>query len=242
MRGAKRNGRGHRTAVVAAIASGPVALLVAAGAAGASGGQIADRFEPANRCLAIASGSDYIAQAPDGYRAVANRAAAERFFFEPTGLGRYLIYDADRRLSPPAEVTGSSRSRLPAGRPSGRSTGPRVARFGSLPSPAPAASRSAAVMSSSVPPPLTGAPPASASCRRAVAPATPTPRRAPTVSRLAPSTGTARCGDSSTPTSTSPPTCGPAGGSSTARPSTASGSPGRSAATRATTDPTAAPT
>ena len=85
-------------AVVAAIASVPVALLVAAGAAGASGGQIADRFEPANRCLAIASGSDYIAQAPDGYRTVANRAAAERFFFEPTGLGRYLIYDADRRL------------------------------------------------------------------------------------------------------------------------------------------------
>jgi microsomal dipeptidase-like Zn-dependent dipeptidase len=85
-------------AVAAAIVAAPAALLVAAGAAGASGGQIADRFEPANRCLAIASGSDYVAPAPTGYRVVAERTAAGRFFFEPTGLGRYLIYDADRRL------------------------------------------------------------------------------------------------------------------------------------------------
>ena len=98
MRGAQRSRGRRRAGLGPAIGLMVAALLVAAAPAAGAGERIGDRFAAANRCLTVATGAGFVAAAADGYRVTRDRAQAEPFFFEPTGLGRYLLYDSGRRL------------------------------------------------------------------------------------------------------------------------------------------------
>jgi hypothetical protein len=77
----------------------------------------ADRFDAANRCLSLVSPAGPIAANPDGYPAGAAGSGAEPFFFEPTGLGRYLIQGSGRRLVP----AGGGTTVVPGSTPGRRS-------------------------------------------------------------------------------------------------------------------------
>jgi hypothetical protein len=90
-------------------AAGVVAMMIAPAAASepapgrtASRSPIRSRFALANRCVAVVSGANgrYVATASSsGYAAGrADKAGAEAFFFKPTGLGRYMLYDTRARL------------------------------------------------------------------------------------------------------------------------------------------------
>ena len=116
MRGAQRSrGRG-RAGLGPAIGLMLAALLVAAAPAAGAGERIGDRFAAANRCLTVATGAGFIAATADGYRVTRDRAQAEPFFFEPTGLGRYLLYDSGRRLLAAGGGAGIERATAPGRR------------------------------------------------------------------------------------------------------------------------------
>jgi len=116
MRGAQRSrGRG-RAGLGPAIGLMLAALLVAAAPAAGAGERIGDRFAAANRCLTVATGAGFVAATADGYRVTRDRVQAEPFFFEPTGLGRYLLYDSGRRLLAAGGGAGIERATAPGRR------------------------------------------------------------------------------------------------------------------------------
>ncbi len=49
------------------------------------------RYEPANACYMLRSGSQYVSQKDGGYAASSNQAEAARFYFKATALGSYLL-------------------------------------------------------------------------------------------------------------------------------------------------------
>ncbi len=74
-------------------------MASAAAAASAAGGPaVADRYDLANGCFAIAAGARPLVATADGYRTGAPGGAASAFFLKPTGLGRYMLQDEDGEL------------------------------------------------------------------------------------------------------------------------------------------------
>ena len=182
MRGAQRShGRG-RAGLGPAIGLMLTALRVAAAPAAGAGERIGDRFAAANRCLTVATGAGFIAATADGYRVTRDRAQAEPFFFEPTGLGRYLLYDSGRRLLAAGGGAGIERATAPGRRAEWALRRAMPRSFRVKLSTVPAGSRSPAV----TPWPAARAPDAragSGSCPPTAAPATPTPPPARAASR-----------------------------------------------------------
>jgi hypothetical protein len=86
----------HRLLVIGAFMA--VATPAARAAAPTS------RFALANRCFALSTGGRYVASAPSGYSA---GAAATPFYFKPTGLGTYMLYDTDGKLLTVADPVAS---------------------------------------------------------------------------------------------------------------------------------------
>ena len=74
-------------------------MAFAAAAASAAGGPaVAERYDLANGCFAIAAGARPLVATADGYRTGAPGGAASAFFLKPTGLGRYMLQDEDGEL------------------------------------------------------------------------------------------------------------------------------------------------
>src|SRR3712207_2129737 len=71
-----------------------VALLVALAVLAVPGGAQAEtRYSLTKGCFTLAAGDRHVVRAPDGaYRATGAAADAERFRFQATELGRYLLY------------------------------------------------------------------------------------------------------------------------------------------------------
>jgi microsomal dipeptidase-like Zn-dependent dipeptidase len=85
----------RRASLIATVAA--MAVAVAADAAAGTG----PRAEPlANHCFVLHATDNgrFVAAAGTGYAATSGRAGAMPLFLEPTGLGRYLLYDRDRRF------------------------------------------------------------------------------------------------------------------------------------------------
>ena len=56
-----------------------------------------DRYTLANGCFALKRGAGYVAKSGDGYNVSApTTAAAERFYFKATALGKYMLYGRQR--------------------------------------------------------------------------------------------------------------------------------------------------
>jgi microsomal dipeptidase-like Zn-dependent dipeptidase len=95
--GEQPNGRRRRA--IAACAGLAIFAGIAAGPAAAKPGPVLDRYAAANRCLAIAAPGGWLTANGDGYDATGSRpSAGEGFYFEPTALGRYLLFDTGERL------------------------------------------------------------------------------------------------------------------------------------------------